>query len=128
MQSVNTMASEASKIQVVFFDAAGTLLEVRGSVGEIYSRVAGQYGIEADAEQLQQNFARWFRLQPPMAFPARTPGERLPELEKGWWRNLVRAVFSDFGAFQHFELPPVVGRPVASNTNPKGSRFMRSSA
>ena len=49
MQSANTMASEASKVRVVFFDAAGTLLEVRGSVGEIYSRVAGQYGIEADA-------------------------------------------------------------------------------
>ena len=103
MQSANTMASEASKVRVVFFDAAGTLLEVRGSVGEIYSRLAGQYGIEADAGQLQQNFARWFGLQPPMAFPARTPDEKLPELEKGWWRNLVRAVFSDFGAFQHFD-------------------------
>lgn len=103
MQSANTMASEASKVQVVFFDAAGTLLEVSGSVGGIYSRIAGQYGIEADAEQLQQNFARWFGLQPPMAFPARTPDEKLPELEKGWWRNLVRAVFSGFGAFQHFD-------------------------
>ena len=94
---------EAMRTQIIFFDAAGTLLEVRGSVGEIYSRVAGQYGIEADAGQLQQNFARWFALQPPMAFPGETPGEKLPELEKGWWRNLVRAVFADFGAFQHFE-------------------------
>lgn len=103
MQSVNTMVSEANKAQVIFFDAAGTLLEVRGSVGEIYRRVASQYGLDADAEQLQQNFMRWFRLQPPMAFPIGTPRERLPELEKGWWRNLVRAVFSGFGAFQHFD-------------------------
>jgi putative hydrolase of the HAD superfamily len=97
------MVNEASKVRVVFFDAAGTLLEVRGSVGEIYSRVAGQYGMEADAEQLQQNFARWFRLQPSMAFPGETTREKLPELEKGWWRNLVRAVFSGFGAFPHFD-------------------------
>lgn len=101
MQSANTMANEASK--VIFFDAAGTLLEVRGSVGEIYRRVAGQYGLEADAEQLQQNFARWFGLQPPMAFPLETSPDKLPELEKGWWRNLVRAVFAEFGAFPHFD-------------------------
>lgn len=89
--------------QVIFFDAAGTLLEVRGSVGEIYSRIASQYGCEADAEQLQQSFARWFRLQPPMAFPAGMPDDKLRELEKGWWRNLVRAVFADIGAFPHFD-------------------------
>ncbi len=91
------------KPEVIFFDAAGTLIEVRGSVGEIYSRIASQYGCEADAEQLQQNFLRWFRLQPPMAFPAGTDEDRLREMEKGWWRNLVRAVFADYGAFPHFE-------------------------
>ena len=91
------------KPQVIFFDAAGTLFEVRGSVGEIYSRIANQYGCEADAEQLQQNFARWFRLQPPMAFPAGTDEDKLCEMEKGWWSNLVRAVFADCGSFTHFE-------------------------
>jgi len=91
------------KPQVIFFDAAGTLLEVRGSVGEIYSRIASQYGCEADADHLQQNFARWFRLQPPMAFPAGTDENKLHEMEKGWWRNLVRAVFADCGTFSHFD-------------------------
>jgi len=92
-----------NKPEVIFFDAAGTLFEVRGSVGEIYSRIASQYGCGADAEQLQQNFARWFRLQPPMAFPAGTDEDKLREMEKGWWSNLVRAVFADCGAFPHFE-------------------------
>lgn len=96
-------ASVESKPQVIFFDAAGTLFEVRGSVGEIYSRIASQYGCEADAEQLQQNFARWFRLQPPMAFPAGIAEDKLLDLEKGWWRNLVRAVFADCGSFTHFD-------------------------
>ncbi len=89
--------------QVIFFDAGGTLLEVRGSVGEIYSRVAGQYGLHADAEQLQQNFARWFRLQPPLAFPGNTPADKLPSLEKEWWRTLVRTVFADCGSSAHFD-------------------------
>jgi putative hydrolase of the HAD superfamily len=89
--------------QVVFFDAGGTLLEVRGSVGEIYSRAASQYGLHAEAEQLQQNFARWFRLQPPLAFPGNTPADKLPSLEKEWWRTLVRAVFADCGSFSHFD-------------------------
>jgi putative hydrolase of the HAD superfamily len=89
--------------EVIFFDAAGTLFEVRGSVGEIYSRIASQYGCEADAAQLQQNFARWFRLQPPMAFAAGTPEDKLREMEKGWWSNLVRAVFADCGSFLHFD-------------------------
>lgn len=93
----------ADKPEVTFFDAAGTLVEVRGSVGEIYSRIASQYGCEADANQLQQNFARWFRLQPPMAFPAGTDEDKLREMERGWWQNLVRAVFADCGAFPHFE-------------------------
>lgn len=91
------------KPKVIFFDAAGTLFGVRGSVGEVYSRIASQYGGEADAAQLQQNFARWFRLQPAMAFPAGTPDDKLREMEKGWWRNLVRAVFADCGSFRHFD-------------------------
>ena len=96
------VVSVESKPLVIFFDAAGTLFEVRGSVGEIYSRIASQYGCEADAEHLQQNFARWFRLQPPMAFPPGTDENKLREMEKGWWRNLVRAVFADCGSFPHF--------------------------
>lgn len=93
----------ADKPEVIFFDAAGTLFEVRGSVGEIYSRIASQYGCEADAAQLQQNFARWFRLQPPMAFAAGTPEDKLRELEKDWWRTLVRTVFADCASFTHFD-------------------------
>ena len=89
--------------QIVFFDAGGTLFEVRGSVGEIYSRTAKQYGLNADAEELQQNFERWFRLQPPLAFPGNTPADKLPLLEKEWWRTLVRAVFADCVSSAHFD-------------------------
>src|SRR5262249_6594827 len=91
------------KLKVIFFDAVGTLIETRGSVGDIYSRVASEFGFEAEPSVLQQNFARSFRQQPPLAFPPGTPDAELAELEKGWWRNLVNAVFADLGSFPRFD-------------------------
>lgn len=96
-------ASVANNPQVIFFDATGTLIEVRGGVGEIYSRVAREFGFEADPAALRQNFARAFRLQPPMAFPAGTSETKLRELEKDWWRNLVKDVFANLGPFPRFD-------------------------
>ncbi len=91
------------KIQMVFFDAAGTLFDVRGSVGEIYARFAAPYHQQVDAAELQREFARHFPHQPPLAF-ARTldQAERLA-LEKDWWRELVRKVFARFGEFPQGE-------------------------
>jgi putative hydrolase of the HAD superfamily len=91
------------KPRVIFFDAAGTLIEVREGVGEIYSRVAREFGFEVDPSVLQRNFARAFRLQPPMAFPAGTPEAKLRELEKDWWLNLVKDVFAGLGSFPRFD-------------------------
>ena len=91
------------KIQMVFFDAAGTLFDVRGSVGEIYARLAAPFGKQVDAEILQHEFALHFRQQPPMAFaPTLTRAERL-RCEENWWRALVQAVFARFGEFPQFE-------------------------
>ncbi len=93
----------ARQVKVIFFDAVGTLIETRDGVGEIYSRVAREFGFEAEPRILQQNFARSFRRQPPLAFPAGTPDAALIELEKGWWRNLVKAVFDGLGSFPRIE-------------------------
>lgn len=91
------------KIQMVFFDAAGTLFDVRGSVGEIYARFALQYGQQIDAAELQSEFIRQFRRQPPMTCaPALTQAERLRQ-EQHWWRRLVQGVFARFGTFPQFE-------------------------
>ncbi|HEX5081160.1 MAG TPA: HAD-IA family hydrolase [Blastocatellia bacterium] len=91
------------QMKVIFFDAVGTLIETSASVGDIYSRVAREFGFEAEPQILQQNFAHSFRLQPPMAFPAGTPEAALIGLEKNWWRNLVRSVFEGLGSFPRFE-------------------------
>jgi putative hydrolase of the HAD superfamily len=97
------LSSKMVKPQVIYFDAAGTLIEVRDSVGQIYSRVAREYDFEADPQILQQNFAHSFRQQPTLAFPAVTPEAKLRELEKNWWRNLVRDVFAGLAPFPRFD-------------------------
>lgn len=85
-----------TKREVIFFDAAGTLIEVRGSVGEIYCRFANHYGLEVDPDGLQQGFMRTFRSQSPLAFPPDTPEDDLKILEYQWWENVAREVFADF--------------------------------
>jgi putative hydrolase of the HAD superfamily len=91
------------KIQMVFFDAAGTLFDVRGSVGEVYARFAAKYDKQIDAETLHQEFIRQFRKQPPMTFPHTLERSQRLQLEQDWWRVLVRAVFTPFGIFPQFE-------------------------
>src|SRR5215510_8771266 len=78
-------------------------METRYCVGEIYSRVARGFGFEAEPRTLQLNFERSFRRQPPLAFPAGTPEAALIELERDWWRDLVRAIFDTLGSFPRFE-------------------------
>jgi putative hydrolase of the HAD superfamily len=95
--------SERTNLEMVFFDAAGTLFEVRGSVGEIYARVARNYGIEAAPAEIERGFVRHFRHQPPMAFPPGTPETERLALEREWWRRLVSAVFADGGPFPRFD-------------------------
>ncbi|MCS6924508.1 MAG: HAD-IA family hydrolase [Candidatus Binatia bacterium] len=91
----------ARRIRAVFFDAAGTLLTVRGSVGEIYAQLARSYGKEATAAQLEEQFRRCFPSMPALAFPGAAP-ERIPELERQWWHDLVQQIFAPFGPFPAF--------------------------
>jgi len=88
---------------VVFFDAAGTLFEVRGSVGKIYARVARRHGVEVAPEEIQRRFIDGFRLQPPLAFPVGSSEAEALALERDWWRRLVWQVFAASGPFPRFD-------------------------
>ena len=92
------------KPELILFDAAGTLFEVRGSVGDIYCRVAARYGLQADTAHIQQRFAQQFGQQPPLAFPTAQTETALQRLEYDWWRTLVWQVFAgqDFPRFDEF--------------------------
>ena len=89
----------------VLFDAAGTLIEPVQPVGEIYARVAADFGIKTDAERLQSGFQRCFPLQPKLAFPSSLTVAETTGLEYKWWRQLVWDVLADDAAspqFDHF--------------------------
>ena len=44
----------SNRFQVIFFDAAGTLFRVRGSVADIYLRHAMNHGFKANEESLDK--------------------------------------------------------------------------
>ncbi len=88
-------------LKAVFFDAAGTLFTVNGSVGEIYARLARDHGKEVSVADLEAGFRRCFATAPPMAFPGASPA-RVLVLEKQWWRDLVQSVFAPLGPFPRF--------------------------
>ncbi len=77
------------RVSVVFFDAAGTLIRLHGSVGAQYAALARQVGVDADPRALDALFPVVFRAAPPMAFPGAAP-DTIPALERGLWRDLVR--------------------------------------
>ena len=86
---------------VVFFDAAGTLIHVRGGVGEQYADVAREFGVDADPRALDREFPGAFRAAPPMAFPG-SPPAAIPALERAVWREIVHAVFRNAGLLPGF--------------------------
>jgi putative hydrolase of the HAD superfamily len=78
------------KIRAVLFDAVGTLVELREPVGEVYARAARESGAALPAWRLEDAFRRARASMPPMVFPGEAP-ERVAELERDWWRALVRS-------------------------------------
>jgi putative hydrolase of the HAD superfamily len=90
-----------SSLKAIFFDAAGTLFTVNGSVGEIYADLAREYGKEVSITDLEAGFRRCFADAPPMAFPE-VSAEQILVLEKQWWRNIVHDVFAPLGSFPRF--------------------------
>lgn len=89
-------------IKAIFFDAAGTLFTVNGSVGAIYADLARQYGKDVSVTDLEAGFRRSFATAPPMAFPGASL-EQILTLEKQWWKGLVQKVFADLGSFPRFD-------------------------
>ena len=82
-------------IRAVCFDATGTLIELRESVGTVYSRAARDVGVALPAWRLDDAFARVRRRAPPLALASAsgtTRAEReAAELE--WWSERVRQTF-----------------------------------
>ena len=88
--------------RVIFFDAAGTLFHVRGSVGEAYLSLARKYGVTASPQAIQQAFTRAFADAPPPLFAVNDP-QAIKSCERLWWFDLVHNVFYRVGMFEGFD-------------------------
>lgn len=90
-----------SRPQVIFFDAVGTLFGVRGSVGEVYSELAHQFGVNVSPDVLDQAFFQSFRAATPMAFPG-VSADDIPEREYAWWWAIAAETFQQAGMLNRF--------------------------
>jgi len=77
-------------VRAVLFDAVGTLFGSRGTIGEIYSEVAAEFGVESDPVALE------------MRFQSLTARDGAP-VDKPGWKTLVRNVFARSPRFDDFD-------------------------
>ena len=100
-------ATPTTPVRAVLFDATGTLLLFRESVGEVYRAFALEFGVDLPASRIAEAFGRTFARAEPLLFPGE-PRERRPLLERQWWWLQVRSTFraadstarfSDFEAY-----------------------------
>jgi putative hydrolase of the HAD superfamily len=87
--------------KVIFLDAAGTLFDVRGSVGEVYGQLAQSFGITVKNEELNAAFFQSFASASPMAFPG-IEAAKIPQLEFEWWLAVAAKAFQIAGVFNQF--------------------------
>jgi putative hydrolase of the HAD superfamily len=95
-QQSTLVRSSRSKTEVIFFDAVGTLFTVQGNVGQLYARVAQEYGVSVDPQRLNRAFYQAFQNSPAAAFPGVDPAH-LIQLERAWWQDVVERTFLALG-------------------------------
>jgi len=94
-----------SPIKAIFFDAVGTLFDVKGSVGEVYVTYAKKYGFPETEEMvrtLNKRFKETMKDMPAPIFSVERP-EKLKQCERLWWFDVVHAVFYRVGMFEGFD-------------------------
>jgi putative hydrolase of the HAD superfamily len=84
------MDGEALKVkgeeaEVIFFDAAGTLIRLERPVGWHYAEVARKHGLKADEERMESAFREVWKARP---FRPASPGAR-KEDDRPWWREFA---------------------------------------
>ncbi|MEG4838456.1 HAD-IA family hydrolase [Microcoleus sp. B9-D4] len=87
--------------KIIFLDAAGTLFDVRGSVGEVYGKFARSWGVTVSNEELNAAFFQSFSQSNPMAFPGKELA-KIPQLEFEWWQAVCANAFQRAGVFNQF--------------------------
>ena len=71
--------------EVIFFDAAGTLIQLQRPVGWHYAEIARRHGLYADEERMDSAFRRVWGMQ---RFRRASPGAREDD-DRAWWKKLA---------------------------------------
>ncbi|MEG4393847.1 HAD-IA family hydrolase [Microcoleus sp. BROC3] len=87
--------------KVIFLDAGGTLFDVRGSVGEVYQKLANSFGVTVNCQELNAAFSQSFASASPMAFPG-IELAKIPQLEFEWWQTVSAKAFQIAGVYHQF--------------------------
>ncbi|HAC65559.1 MAG TPA: hydrolase [Cyanothece sp. UBA12306] len=87
--------------KVIFFDAVGTLFGVQGTVGEVYSAIASNMGVESCPESVNLAFYQSFKNAPPLAFSG-VDHPQVIDLEYNWWKTIAQETFNYVGVLEQF--------------------------
>lgn len=87
--------------KVIFLDAVGTLFGIKGSVGEVYGKIAQNFGVKVSLEELDRAFYNSFKKSEKMAFPG-VPLEEIPLREFEWWEAVAINTFQEAGVWGKF--------------------------
>jgi putative hydrolase of the HAD superfamily len=88
--------------KVIFFDAVGTLFEVRDGVGAQYAVVADRFGVVMSPKALDEAFAIVFKQAGAPVFPSASL-EGIPKLEFDWWRSIVLETLDRVGVLTQLD-------------------------
>jgi len=89
----------------LLFDAMGTLIGLRQSVGHTYAALAAEHGLSVGAAAIDAVFPRIHRQAPPLAFPG-LEGAALEAAERQWWAERIAAALAAAGLEE--PLPPAL--------------------
>jgi putative hydrolase of the HAD superfamily len=86
--------------KAVFFDVGGTLLRVHPSVGDVYATHARNFGFTGSPDDLNREFKQEWSNMGGMESLGRQKGL---EVERAFWKELVRRVFASHGGLEDFD-------------------------
>jgi putative hydrolase of the HAD superfamily len=86
--------------KAVFFDVGGTLLRVHPSVGDVYATHARDFGFTGSADDLNREFRQEWKAMGGMESLGTQKGL---EVERAFWKELVRRVFEAHGGLEDFD-------------------------
>jgi len=92
-----------SPYTAIFLDLAGTLIQVKGSVAQVYRQVALDWGVVLEEQVLEAAFLNAFERTPRINYLS-LAAKDWEEAEREWWRGLVWQVvggelFKDFDGY-----------------------------